>query len=109
MRAPTAPRSICVGDAREILKTLHGPFDVVFIDALKAQYIEYYEAVLGKLSERGLIVADNIVWYGLPFNPEAIDRETEGVRAFVEYVRSDERTRQVLLTVGDGLLLIWAA
>jgi caffeoyl-CoA O-methyltransferase len=97
-----------LGDAREILETLDGPFDLVFVDALKAQYIEYYEAVLGKLSERGLIVADNIVWYGLPFNPEAIDRETQGVRAFVEHVRSDERTRQVLLTVGDGLLLIWA-
>jgi caffeoyl-CoA O-methyltransferase len=98
-----------LGDAREILKTLAGPFDLVFIDALKAQYIDYYEAVLPKLSERGLIVADNVVWYGLPFNPEANDRETEGVRAFVEHVRSDSRMRQVMLTVGDGLLLIWRA
>ena len=96
-----------LGDARAILESLDGPFDLVFIDALKAQYIEYYEAVLGKLSPRGLIVADNVVWYGLPFNPQATDRETEGVRAFVEHVRSDERTRHVLLTVGDGLLLIW--
>jgi caffeoyl-CoA O-methyltransferase len=98
-----------LGDAREIINTLDGPFDLVFIDARKQEYIEYYEAVLPKLSERGLIVADNVVWYGLPFNPEATDRETEGVRAFVEHVKSDARTRQVVLTVGDGLMLIWAA
>jgi caffeoyl-CoA O-methyltransferase len=95
------------GDARELVKTLDGPFDLVFIDAWKQHYIDYYEALLPKLSERGLIVADNVIWYGLPFHPDAHDDETEGVRAFVRHVQQDPRTRNVLLTVGDGLLLIW--
>jgi caffeoyl-CoA O-methyltransferase len=95
------------GDAREIIQTLDGPFDLVFIDAWKQHYIDYYEALLPKLSPRGLIVADNVIWYGLPFHPDAHDDETEGVRRFVRHVQEDRRTRNVLLTVGDGLLLIW--
>jgi len=98
---------LLMGDAREILGTLEGPFDLIFLDALKQQYIEYYDVLLPKLAERGVIAADNVVWFGLPWNPEATDPETEGVRAFVEHVRSDPRTRQVVLTVGDGLMLIW--
>jgi caffeoyl-CoA O-methyltransferase len=97
-----------LGDARQIVTSLAGPFDLVFIDAWKQHYIDYYEATLPKLSERGVIVADNVIWYGLPFNPAATDAETEGVRAFVEHVNADGRTRQVLLTVGDGLLVTWA-
>jgi predicted O-methyltransferase YrrM len=96
-----------IGDAREVVETLPGPFDLVFIDAWKQHYIDYFEAVLPKLSERGLIVADNVIWYGLPFHPDAKDAETEGVRQFVRHVQADDRTRNVLLTVGDGLLLIW--
>ena len=69
-----------LGDAREIVKTLGGPFDLVFIDAWKQHHIEYYEAIRPKLSERGLIVADNVIWFGLPFNPAATDAETEGAR-----------------------------
>jgi caffeoyl-CoA O-methyltransferase len=95
------------GDAREIVQTLDGPFDLVFIDAWKQHYIDYYEALLPKLSPRGLIVADNVIWYGLPFHPDAHDDETQGVRRFVRHVQEDPRTRNVLLTVGDGLLLIW--
>jgi caffeoyl-CoA O-methyltransferase len=100
---------LCRGDAREIVKSLDGPFDLVFIDAWKQHYIEYYEELVPKLSDRGLIVADNVVWYGLPFHPDAHDAETEGVRRFVRHVQEDPRTRNVVLTVGDGLLLIWRA
>jgi caffeoyl-CoA O-methyltransferase len=95
------------GDAREIVRSLDGPFDLVFIDAWKQHYIEYYEELLPKLSDRGVVVADNVIWFGLPFHPDAHDDETEGVRRFVRHVQDDPRTRNVLLTVGDGLLLIW--
>lgn len=95
------------GDAREIVKSLDGPFDLVFIDAWKQHYVEYYEALVPKLSDHGLIVADNVIWYGLPFHPDAYDAETEGVRRFVRHVQKDPRTRNVVLTVGDGLMLIW--
>jgi caffeoyl-CoA O-methyltransferase len=71
------------GDAREIVKSLEGPFDLVFIDAWKQHYIQYYEALVPKLSERGLIVADNVIWYGLPFHPDAHgpDRGRAALRA----------------------------
>jgi caffeoyl-CoA O-methyltransferase len=98
---------LIVGDAREVLAQLSGPYDLVFIDALKAQYVDYYEAVLPMLSERGVIVADNVIWMGLPFLEAATDEETKGVRRFVSHVQQDRRTRNALLTVGDGLLMIW--
>ena len=98
-----------VGDARQIVPELEGPFDLVFIDAWKQHYVDYYEAVVPKLAEHGLIVADNVVWYGLPFQPDANDAETEGVRRFVAHVQRDSRTHNALLTVGDGLLVVWKA
>jgi caffeoyl-CoA O-methyltransferase len=96
-----------LGDAREILAELDGPFELVFIDAWKQDYVDYYEATLPKLADRGLIVADNVVWWGLPFQPDADDPETEGVRRFVAHVLQDPRTHNALLTVGDGLMVIW--
>jgi caffeoyl-CoA O-methyltransferase len=96
-----------LGDARKILTELDGPFELVFIDAWKQDYVDYYEATLPKLADRGLIVADNVVWWGLPFQPDADDPETEGVRRFVAHVLQDPRTHNALLTVGDGLMVIW--
>lgn len=93
------------GDAREELPKLDGPFDVVWIDAQKSQYVEYYEAVLPKLSERGIIAADNVLWDGETLDPAS--DEARGAAAFNERVKADERTRNVLLTVGDGLMLVW--
>ncbi|MBV9048605.1 MAG: O-methyltransferase [Solirubrobacterales bacterium] len=100
---------LIVGDAREVLQELTGPYDLVFLDALKAQYVEYYEAVVPMLSERGVIIADNVLWWGLPFHEEAVDDETQGVRRFVAHVQADPRTCNALLTVADGLLMIWRA
>ena len=97
------------GDARELVGRLEGPFDVVFIDAWKSHYVDYYEALLPKLADNGVIVADNVLWSGLPFHPDAHDGETEGVRRFVAHVQADPRTHNALLTVGDGLMLIWSA
>lgn len=77
-----------------------GPEDV---EVAVAHATEAFEG----LSERGVIVADNVIWYGPPFNRAATDAETEGVGAFVEHVNADGRIRQVLLTVGDGLRVIW--
>jgi caffeoyl-CoA O-methyltransferase len=96
-----------VGDAREIVPALDGPFDLVFIDAWKHDYVHYYESVLPKLGERGLIVADNVLWSGLVVDPENADDNTEALRAFNDHVQADPRTQNTLLTVGDGLLLIW--
>jgi caffeoyl-CoA O-methyltransferase len=98
---------LIVGDALETLGRLDGPFDLVYIDAWKSDYPAYYEAVLPKLSGRGAIVADNLFRDGLALTPEAQDPNTVGIREFARQVQEDERVRNVLLTIGDGVMLVW--
>lgn len=97
------------GDAREEIGKLSGPFDLVFIDAWKPDYVHYYESALPLLSERGIIVADNVLWSGRVLNPQPDDEWARGVMAFNDRVQADERVHNVLLTVGDGLMLAWRA
>jgi caffeoyl-CoA O-methyltransferase len=87
--------SVREGDALASIAAIDGPFDLVFIDANKDGYVDYYEAVLPKLAPRGLIVADN-----------TMGTDMNGIPEFNEHVRRDERTVQVLLTVRDGVTLI---
>jgi caffeoyl-CoA O-methyltransferase len=108
--SPHADRiELRVGDAREIVRALDGPFDLVFIDAWKPDYPHYFEAVLGKLSDRGLMVCDNVLWSGEVLDAEAEDDDTRALRAFNDQVQADDRVHNALLTVGDGLLVIWRA
>jgi caffeoyl-CoA O-methyltransferase len=96
------------GPAIETINTLDGPFDLVFIDADKAGYLDYYEAVLPKLSDRGLIVVDNVLWSGRVAAPPADDdsESTRALRMFNDHVAADERVVSVMLTVRDGVTLI---
>ena len=96
------------GPALQTLATLDGPFDLVFIDADKAGYQRYYEAVLPKLSERGLIVIDNVLWSGRVAEPESDDdtESTRALRAFNDHVAADERVVGVMLSVRDGVTLV---
>jgi caffeoyl-CoA O-methyltransferase len=94
-----------VGPALEALQPLDGPYDFVFIDADKENYINYYEAVLPKLAERGFIVADNVLWSGRVVE-EGGDESTRAIKAFNEHIASDERVQSLMLTVRDGMTLI---
>jgi caffeoyl-CoA O-methyltransferase len=89
-----------LGPALDTIARLEGMFDFVFIDAEKGGYVGYYEAVLPRLAERGLIVADNTLAGG-----RVIDG-TPAIAAFNEHVAADPRTVQVLLSVRDGMTLI---
>jgi caffeoyl-CoA O-methyltransferase len=89
-----------VGPASETIERLDGDFDLVFIDADKGGYVDYYDAVFPRLAERGLIVADNTLAGG-----RVID-ETPDVARFNEHVAADARSVQVLLSVRDGMTLI---
>jgi caffeoyl-CoA O-methyltransferase len=105
--SPYADRiEIRVGPATETLATLDGPFDLVFIDADKPGYLDYYEAVLPKLSARGLVVADNVLWSGRVLDDDEDDENTRAIRAFNDHVLADQRVEVVMLTVRDGLSLI---
>ncbi len=95
------------GDANEVIATLEGPFDVVFLDAAKIDYLRYYEAALPKLARHGVLVADNVLWHGEVIDERATDAETRALREFNDHVQRDERVDNALLTVGDGLLVVW--
>jgi caffeoyl-CoA O-methyltransferase len=94
-----------VGSALEELDGLDGPWDLVFIDADKESYVDYYENVLPKLTERGFIVTDNVLWSGRVLEEDG-DESTKAVKAFNEHVSSDERVECLMLTVRDGMTLI---
>jgi caffeoyl-CoA O-methyltransferase len=89
-----------LGPALETIERLDGELDLVFVDADKESYVDYYEATLPRLSERGLIVADNTLWSG-----EVLDGDVP-VAAFNEHVRADQRVAAGILTVRDGMSLI---
>jgi caffeoyl-CoA O-methyltransferase len=96
------------GRAIESLATLDGPFDLVFIDADKPGYLDYYEAVLPKLADDGLIVVDNVLWSGRVADPpgDADDDNTRALRVFNDHVAADDRVVSVMLTVRDGITLV---
>jgi caffeoyl-CoA O-methyltransferase len=94
-----------VGSALEELQNLDGPFDLVFIDADKESYVDYYENVLPKLSERGFIVADNVLWSGRVLDEDG-DESTQAIKAFNDHVAADDRVESLLLSVRDGMTLI---
>ena len=103
-RSPYGERiDVRVGPALQTLDGLAGPFDLVFIDADKEGYTDYYEAVVPKLASGGLIVVDNTLRGGDVADPE--DDGERGMAAFNAHVHSDARTENVLLTVRDGVTL----
>ena len=105
--SPYADRiDIRLGDARETVAGLDGPFDLVFIDADKVSYDAYYEAVLPKLSPDGIIAVDNVLWSGSVIDPENTSDDTRAIKAFNDKVRDDPRVECVMLTVRDGVTLI---
>jgi caffeoyl-CoA O-methyltransferase len=89
-----------LGPALDTLEKLDGPFDLVFVDADKPGYVDYYEAVLPKLADGGVILADNTL-FAVGDGPNA-----EAIRRFNEHVRDDPRVEQVLLTIREGVTLI---
>jgi len=105
--SPHADRiDIRIGPALDTIATLDGPFDLVFIDADKPNYRNYYDAVLPKLADRGMIAADNVLWSGNVADESVHDDNTDALRAFNDHVAADQRTVQVMCTIRDGLTLI---
>jgi caffeoyl-CoA O-methyltransferase len=96
---------IRLGPALETIEALEGPFDLVFIDADKPNYVSYYEAALPLLADRGLLIADNVLWSGRVVEEDG-DESTRAIKAFNEHVRSDSRVVSVMLSVRDGMTLV---
>ncbi len=100
---------LIVGDALQTIPQVDEPLDLVYIDAWKADYPAYLDAVLPKLAPRGMIVADNLFRDGRALDPSATDEGTTGIREFARRVQQDTRLHNVLLTIGDGVMLAWHA
>ncbi len=94
------------GPALETIESLSGPFDLVFIDADKTGYQDYYDATLPKLSPEGVILVDNVLWSGRPLDPATTDPDTAAIKEFNDRVLADDRVEVVMLTVRDGVSLI---
>jgi caffeoyl-CoA O-methyltransferase len=95
-----------VGNAVDIIPTLHEEWDMIFIDADKVGYIDYYELTLPLLKHNGLIIADNVLFHGEVLEGNSKGKNAIAINAFNAHVANDKRVEQVMLTVRDGLMLI---
>ena len=82
------------------------PIDLAFVDADKVEYVDYYEALMDRLAPGGLIAVDNTLWGGAVADADDTTESTTAIRRFNAHVAADERTRQVIVPIGDGLTLI---
>lgn len=98
-----------IGKAMDIIPTLDVEFDLVFIDADKENYLNYYKLIIDKLPQGALIIADNVLWSGKVIDPEQLekDEETKALHAFNTFVNEDSRVENVLLPVRDGLMVVY--
>ncbi len=98
---------LLIGDALKIIPTLNQIFDLIFIDADKEQYTDYYQLAIDKLAPGGFILIDNVLWSGKVTHAEAAkEKETAGIVALNTLIANDPRVEQVMLSVRDGLLLV---
>ena len=95
-----------IGNAKEIIPGLGRLWDLVFIDADKVSYIDYYELVLPQLKPGGIILADNVLFHGEVLQDPISGKNAKAIQAFNEHVKNDTRTEQVLVTIRDGVLMI---
>lgn len=94
------------GNALEIIPQLNETWDLIFIDADKPAYIEYFNLVLPQVRKNGFILADNIFFHGSVFEPETKNKSAKGIRAFNEFIKSRTDIEKIVLTIRDGLYLI---
>jgi predicted O-methyltransferase YrrM len=94
-----------IGDAIELIPTLSDTWDLVFIDADKKNYLNYYDLVIEHMNPGGIILADNILWSGKVIDETAQDRETVLLRKYNERIQADERVENILLPIRDGIMV----
>lgn len=95
-----------IGDAKDIIKKLNFKFQLVFIDADKGNYSVYYDLVVPKMSQGGLIIIDNVLWSGKVYDPLLKpDKKTQYIHDFNQKVHEDTRVESIILPVRDGLML----
>jgi predicted O-methyltransferase YrrM len=94
------------GRAQDIIPGLNGQFDLVFIDGNKREYIDYYNASIGKVRSGGLIIADNVLWGDKVLDTRSRDPQTRGIIEFNEMIMKEKGIEKIILPLRDGLMLI---
>ncbi|TAH19651.1 MAG: O-methyltransferase [Cytophagales bacterium] len=94
---------LLIGNAMQLIPALDETFDMVFIDADKLNYANYYDLVFDKVRKGGFIIADNVLWYGKVLDKQ--DKDTQAIRHFNEKIQQDERVSNTLLPLRDGLMI----
>jgi predicted O-methyltransferase YrrM len=97
---------LVIGDATVEAEKVEGPIDLVFLDADKENYVRYFDIVLPKMRSGGVILADNVLWSGRVLDESERDKETQGLRDFVQHVHGCEAVEEVLLPVRDGIMVV---
>jgi predicted O-methyltransferase YrrM len=97
--------TLLTGDAKSIIPNLNIEFDLVFIDADKEAYIQYYDLIIDKCRSEALILADNVLWSGKVID-EQMDKKTKLIDAFNKKIKDDARVENVILPIRDGINLI---
>jgi predicted O-methyltransferase YrrM len=97
-----------IGKALEIIPTLNNVWDIVFIDADKSNYLNYYKLCIDQVKKGGYILIDNVLWSGkvLEKNRKKLDKDTEIILEFNEFVQQDDRVQNVLFPIRDGLMIL---
>ncbi len=96
-----------IGEAIDVIPELDMKFDLVFIDADKENYINYFNMVFPKMDKGGIILADNALWSGQVLSdPVEMDSETRGIASFNEYIRNHSGVRNLLLPFRDGIMMM---
>ena len=91
------------GNALDILKKLNEKYDIIFIDADKENYINYFNQVSNKLSKNGIIISDNVLWSGKVLDSHQKDEETSTLVEFNKIVNHDKRFKSIILPIRDGI------
>jgi caffeoyl-CoA O-methyltransferase len=98
---------LVLADAKDYIPTIKESIDLVFIDADKKNYLNYYHLVIDKLNKGGLIIADNVLWSGkITMSENAMDKETLALHQFNQFVQQDKRVENMLLPIRDGLMVV---
>lgn len=97
---------IRMGSALETMRTLSGPFDLIFIDADKTNYLNYYHRSLDLLAPNGVILIDNVLWSGEVLKQPSPDESTAAIQELNRTVSADPRVTAVLVTIRDGILVV---
>lgn len=106
-QAPVGKKiDVRMGPALDTLRTVNGPFDLIFIDADKSNYLNYYRLSLDLLAPQGVILIDNVLWDGEVLKQPPPDEQTAAIQRLNEVVSADRNVTAVLVTIRDGVLVV---